>query len=85
MTAILLRLFIKKCQLKVGLAGYDILFAYFVVEVKSKNIEILPSDDILVWKSFKIDFQSENIPKQGCQIFTFRFYYEVGEKYIISC
>ena len=28
-------LFVKMLQLKVGLAGYDILFAYFVVEVKS--------------------------------------------------
>ena len=31
-----LGLFVKKLQPKVGLAGYDILFAYFVVEVKSK-------------------------------------------------
>ena len=28
--------FVKKWQPKVGLAGYDILFTYFKVEVKSK-------------------------------------------------
>ena len=31
-----LGLFIKDWQTKVGLAGYDILFAYFVVRAKSK-------------------------------------------------
>ena len=31
-----LELFVKKCHSKVGLAGYDIVFAYFVVEAKSK-------------------------------------------------
>ena len=37
MTPIPLGLFVKKLQPKVGLAGYDILFAYFVVEAKSKT------------------------------------------------
>ena len=37
MTPMLLGLFVNKLQPKVGLAGYDILFAYFVVEAKSKN------------------------------------------------
>ena len=37
MTTMSLGLFIKKLQPKVGSAGYDILFAYFVVEAKSKN------------------------------------------------
>ena len=37
MTPILLGLFVEKLQPKVGLGGYDILFAYFVVEAKSKN------------------------------------------------
>ena len=37
MTPRSLRLFVKKLQPKVGLGGYDILFAYFVVEAKSKN------------------------------------------------
>ena len=37
MTPMPLGLFVKKLQPKVGLAGYDILFAYFVVEAKSKN------------------------------------------------
>ena len=39
MTPMSLGLFVKKLQPKVGLAGYDILFAYFVVEVKSKMAE----------------------------------------------
>ena len=34
----LLGLFVEKLQPKVGLGGYDILFAYFVVEAKSKKI-----------------------------------------------
>ena len=37
MTPRSLGLFVKKLQPKVGLAGYDILFTYFVVEAKSKN------------------------------------------------
>ena len=36
MTSMPLGLFVKKLQPKVGLGGYDILFAYFVVEAKSK-------------------------------------------------
>ena len=31
-----LRLFVEKLQPNVSLGGYDILFAYFVVEAKSK-------------------------------------------------
>ena len=38
MTPMALGLFVKKCQPKVGLARYDILFAYFEVEVKSMFI-----------------------------------------------
>ena len=30
-----------QCLHKIGLAGYDILFVYLVVEAKSKNIRIL--------------------------------------------
>ena len=37
MTTRSLELFVKKVQPKVGLVGNDILFAYFVVEVKSKT------------------------------------------------
>ena len=37
MTPSPLGLFVKKLQPKVGLAVYDILFAYFVVEAKSKK------------------------------------------------
>ena len=37
MTPMPLELFVWKWQSKVVLAGYDILFAYFVVEPKSKN------------------------------------------------
>ena len=37
MTLTPLGLFVKKLQPKVGLAGYNILFAYFVVEAKSKK------------------------------------------------
>ena len=40
MTPRSLRLFVKKLQPKVGLAGYDVLFAYFVVEAKSKIISV---------------------------------------------
>ena len=36
MTRRSLGIFVKMLQLKVGLAGYDILLAYFVVEAKSK-------------------------------------------------
>ena len=36
MTPIPLELFVKKLQSKVGLGGYDIFFAYSVVEAKSK-------------------------------------------------
>ena len=35
MTPMLLGLFVKKLQPKVGLGRYDILFAYFVVEGKA--------------------------------------------------
>ena len=44
MTPMLLGLFVKKLQPKVGLVGYDILFAYFEVEAKSKK------SGIFVWK-----------------------------------
>ena len=37
MTPMPLGLFVKKLQPKVGLGGYDILFAYFVVETKGRN------------------------------------------------
>ena len=37
MTFMLLGLFIKNLEPKVGLGGYEILFAYFVVEAKSKK------------------------------------------------
>ena len=33
----LIGLFLKKLQPKVGLPGYDILFAYFIVEAKSQK------------------------------------------------
>ena len=36
MTPMPLEVFIKKLQTNVGLGGYDILFTYFVVDVKSK-------------------------------------------------
>ena len=36
MTPIPLGLFVKKLQPNVGLAGYDMLFAYFVVEATGK-------------------------------------------------
>ena len=36
MTPMSLGLFVKKLQSQVGLGGYEILFAYFVVEAKSK-------------------------------------------------
>ena len=36
MTPMPLGLFVEKLQPKVGLGGYDIIFAYFVVEAKSK-------------------------------------------------
>ena len=39
MTPMPLGLFFKKIPPKVGLGGYDIIFAYFVVEAKSKNTE----------------------------------------------
>ena len=39
MTPMPLGLFVKKWQSKVGLEGYDIPFACFVVEAKSKGIE----------------------------------------------
>ena len=35
MTPMPLGLFVKKWQTKIGLAGYDILFTYFIVEAKS--------------------------------------------------
>ena len=38
MTPRSLGLFVKKLQPKVGLGRYDILFAYFVVEAKSKTV-----------------------------------------------
>ena len=41
MTPMPLGLFIKKLQPKVGLAGYAIFFAHFVVEAKSKTTDIL--------------------------------------------
>ena len=40
MTLMPLGLFVKKLQPKVGLGRYDILFAYFVVEAKSKKLNI---------------------------------------------
>ena len=36
-----LGLFVEKLQRKFGLAGYDILFAYFEIEAKSKNPSVL--------------------------------------------
>ena len=36
MTSMPLRSFLKKLQPKVDLGGYDILFAYYVVEAKNK-------------------------------------------------
>ena len=45
---ITLGLFVEKLQPKVSLAGYDILFAYFIVEAKSKN-------KISIANNFKID------------------------------
>ena len=40
MTPMPLGLSVKKLQSKVGLGKYDILFAYFVVEEKSKKTNI---------------------------------------------
>ena len=40
MTPMPLGLFLKKLLPKVGLAGYDILFIYFVVEAKNKNKQL---------------------------------------------
>ena len=37
MTPMPLGLFVEKLQPKVGLGRYDIIFAYFVVEAKSKK------------------------------------------------
>ena len=42
MTPMSLGLFVKKLQPKVGLVRYDILFAYFVVEAKSKMGYVTP-------------------------------------------
>ena len=41
MTPMPLGLFIKKLQPEVGLAGYDILFDYFVVEEKIKSFILI--------------------------------------------
>ena len=35
-----LGLFVKKLLPKFGLGGYDILFAYFIVEAKSKMVNL---------------------------------------------
>ena len=43
MTPMPLGLFVKKLQPKVGLGGYDIFFAYFVVEAKSKTCTNIPN------------------------------------------
>ena len=43
MTPMPLGLFVKKLQPKVGLGRYDILFAYFVVEAKSKKSVLGPA------------------------------------------
>ena len=40
MTPMPVGLFVKKLQPKVGLGRYYILFAYFVVEAKSKNMAV---------------------------------------------
>ena len=50
MTPMPLELLVKKLQPDVGLAGYDILFAYSVIEAKSKkrnSIRIVPKVTIL--------------------------------------
>ena len=36
-----LGLFVKKLQPKAGLAGYDILFAFFVIDRSEKNISVI--------------------------------------------
>ena len=45
MTPMPLGLFVIKLQPKVGLGGYDILFAYFVVEEKSKTLNLKFKDE----------------------------------------
>ena len=53
MTPMPLRLFVMKLQPKVGLAGYDILFAYIVVEAKSKIFLFKKTDTFrLLYKCF---------------------------------
>ena len=46
MTTMPLWLFVKKWQLKVGLAGYYILLAYFVVGAKSKIVINFEKSDL---------------------------------------
>ena len=54
MTLRSLGLYIKKLQSKVGLGGYDILFAYFVVEAKSKIVSRF--FDKLIIRVFRMNF-----------------------------
>ena len=53
MTPRSLGLFVKKLQPKVGLGRNDILFAYFVVEAKSKKLKNSKRVDIFTIKTVK--------------------------------
>ena len=69
MTPMPLGLFVKKLQPKVGLAGYDILFAYLVVEAKSKTTDksikwiicysLVSSDNFLTEKLYNVFHKNE--------------------------
>ena len=60
MTPMPLELFVKKLQPKVGLGGYDIprdiLFAYFVVEAKSKT-EISIYHHVFISQNLSFEFE----------------------------
>ena len=61
MTHMPLGLFFKKWQPKVDLAGYDILFAYFLVEVKSKIQPIVRCMYVCVPRRTHIQINTQDI------------------------
>ena len=60
MTPMSLGLFIKKLQPKVASRGYDILFAYIVVEAKSITFCNIDEKHIIHFLDFPVVFLFEN-------------------------
>ena len=84
-----LGLFVRKWQPKVGLAGYDMLFTYFVVEAENKHRRLIEGRDFYAstdppcHKTCKNMFQGKKQKKK--YKFRMNFFEKKSQRKYLNC